>query len=247
MNGNDRIVSNRQEELLGENEIMTLTEISRYLRVSKKTVLRMVNAAELPGGKVSNQWRFQKARVEDWLTAKMQGSTREDLIGVMQTRQHLVPLPTLIGEDRIILNIQPGPKKAVLDQLIQPLVETDLLSAPRKFLADLLDREDLTSTAIGDGVAIPHTREQGERKIATDCVVIGLCKDGTDFDAPDGEPTRLFFLVCARSTAAHLRLLAKITLLLRKPGVAAEFRSCTTKEQVMALLVQSHFELSSSF
>lgn len=230
-----------------DQEVMTLTDIARYLKVSEKTILRMVKKGELPASKVSNQWRFQRVSIEQWLTAKMESAPDDNLVSVIRTTPKIIPLAQLISQDRILMDIKPADKKSIIKQLIEPLKSADLLDDPQAFLQDLLDREDMGSTAIGYGVAIPHVHEQENSGVRQTCVVLGICRDGVDFDAMDGEPTYIFMLLCGNSVTVHIRLLAKTMLLLRNPGTVEALRNCNTKDQVLEILRQADFNLAIRF
>jgi len=228
-------------------EILTLAEIASYLKVSEKTILRMVKRGDLPGSKVANQWRFQGVLIEQWLTAKMESATDESLVDVIQTTPKIIPLSRLIAPERILMNLLPGDTESVLEQLIKPLIDEDLLDDPAQFLSDLLDREAMGSTGIGDGVAIPHVRSQENSGVRKPCVVMGLCQAGLDFDALDGEPTHVFMLLCANAVTEHLRLLAKTMLMLRNPGMVEILLNCQNREEVEERLRMADFNLSMRF
>jgi len=229
------------------SEIMTLSEIAKYLKVSDKTILRMVGKGEIPGHKISSQWRFQRTSIDQWLTAKMQSSPDDDLVSVIQTAPKIIPIVKLIPPERIIMNITPGDKTAILKQLVQPLIDGDLLDDPENFMQLLINREEMGSTGIGDGVAVPHVREQEGCGIRETCMVLGLNRDGIEFDSLDGEPVYLFMLLCTDSAITHLRLLAKSMLMLRSPGMVNAFRRCLDKKEVTDLLIKAHFDLSVRF
>ncbi len=231
----------------GPREILTLTEIARYLKVSERTILRMVKRGELPGSKVASQWRFQRVAIDQWLTAKMESAPDASLVDVIQTTPKIIPLVRLITPSRILMNLEPGDTRAVLQQLIQPLADDNLLDDPAQFLRDLLAREAMSSTGIGDGVAIPHVREQENSGVRQPCVVMGLCREGIDFDALDGEPAHVFMLLCANAVTVHLRLLAKTMLLLRSPGMVATLLSCRNRDEVEKLLSKADYNLSIQF
>ncbi len=228
-------------------EILTLAEIARYLKVSEKTILRMVKRGELPGSKVASQWRFQRVAIDQWLTAKMESATDERLVDVIQTTPKIIPLARLITPARILMDLTPGDTKTVLQQLIQPLADDNLLDDPAQFLSDLQSREAMSSTGIGDGVAIPHVREQENSGVRQTCVVMGLCREGIDFGALDGEPTYVFMLLCGNAVTVHLRLLAKTMLLLRNPGMVSSLLSCRNRDEVEALLRRADYNLSIRF
>ncbi len=228
-------------------EMMTLSEIAKYLKISGKTVLRMVKRNELPGVKVSSQWRFQRTVIDNWLTAKVQSASSEDLVNVIRTKKPISPLPKLITQNHIVMDLKPGSKKDILAALVRPILDASVVSDPAGFLVSLLDRENMVSTALSEGVAIPHVRDQEASGVKKTCIVLGICKRGTDFDALDGKKTHLFFLVCAQTTASHLRLLAKISLVMRQPYIVERFCTCNTKKDVMNVLMDLHLDLSLRF
>jgi PTS system nitrogen regulatory IIA component len=230
-----------------DQEIMTLAEIAKYLKVSEKTILRMVKKGELPGSKVSNQWCFQRVAIEQWLTAKMESAPEDNLVSVIRTTPKIIPLAQLVSQDRIIMDVKAGDKESIIRQLTKPLEQANLLENPEEFIASLLAREEMGSTAIGYGVAIPHVHEQENSGVKQTCVVLGICHNGVDFDAMDGEPTYIFMLLCGNSITVHIRLLAKTMLMLRNPGTVEALRSCTTKSQVAEILRKADFNLAIRF
>jgi len=226
------------------DEILTLTEIARYLKVSEKTILRMLQSGEFPGVKVSNQWRFVRTIVDDWLSARMQSVSTTSLLDVVGTGLQIVPLTRLVSAKRVILDVKPGSKRDVLRQLVKPLEVDGLIDDPQDYVQRLIDREEVVSTAIGHGFALPHVREPEELPVAIQCIVLGICREGTDFDALDGGKTRILAMPCAASEPAHLRLLARISLLFRRPGVFSALVKAKTKKTVMEILAESDREMA---
>ncbi len=102
----------------------------------------------------------------------------------------------------------------------------------------ILERENLGGTGLGEGVAVPHARLKG---LQNSVGVFALLKDGVDFEGPDGRPADLVFLLLSPEEAAanHLKALAKITRLMRQPGLRASLRNARSKEALFALLVDA--------
>jgi nitrogen PTS system EIIA component len=123
----------------------------------------------------------------------------------------------LIGRDMIVPSLVATEKRAILEELAthiasrQPRIDRAALSRV------LIDRELLASTAIGEGVAIPH----GKLPAVTEIVAcLGRARAGVDFDAMDKQPTYLFFVLVApeSSTGAHLKALARISRVFKDAG-----------------------------
>jgi PTS system nitrogen regulatory IIA component len=114
-----------------------------------------------------------------------------------------------LKEGAIIAELSASDKKAVLEELTSTLAEAAGVNQ-EEMVRVLLERERLGSTGIGGGIAIPH----GKLKLLqTLLMAFGRSRKGVDFDAMDGRPTHLFFLLLAPedSTGAHLKMLARIS------------------------------------
>src|SRR5512144_1001539 len=127
-----------------------------------------------------------------------------------------------VGPDLIVPQLQAHEKSAVIRELADHLAAhvTGPQKIDREVLAKvLLERERLASTAIGEGVAIPHGKLDAVGKLVA---VVGRAPEGVDFDSMDGRPTHLFFVLVApeNSTGVHLKALARISRLFKDP----EFR-----------------------
>jgi PTS system nitrogen regulatory IIA component len=222
--------------------VMTLEEIAGYFKVSEKTILRMVQAGELPAFKVSNQWRFLRAAIDQWLSSQMQRTSSENLAAVVQTDAGLPLLSKLLHPGRVLPDLQPGSKTTVLSALAGPLITEGIVENTAGYLEDLLAREAMLSTAIGNGIAVPHTRTPSASGLRRDAVVLGMCREGLDFAALDGQPTHLFFLIGSTSTETHLRLMARVMLLLRVPDMQNRLLAATNPDTICRLIERAEQE-----
>ena len=100
----------------------------------------------------------------------------------------------LFEEDLCILELKAGNKEEVLQEFVDLLYEAKRIIDKEIVLDMLMRRESLGSTAVGKGVAIPHGRTLMIRKLI---IAFGRCRQGLNFDAPDGKPVHLFFLIIA--------------------------------------------------
>lgn len=125
-----------------------------------------------------------------------------------------------IREELILPDLRSTAKLDLLTELAEHLAENNDGVGKDALLKVLVDREKLASTAIGEGVAIPHGKLDAVGRLVA-CV--GRARDGVDFDSMDGRPTHLFFVLVApeNSTGVHLKALARISRLFKDP----EFRT----------------------
>lgn len=225
-------------------QVMTLSEIANYLKVSEKTILRMAQGGDIPGAKISNQWRFMKTMIDDWFTMKMQATTKSDLAKVISTADKIVPVSKMITADRIILDLpQNAYRKEILTALVEPLKNSGLTTNATGFVEKLYERENMISTAIGHGIAVPHAREPEECGIKENCIVLGISPKGTDFNSLDGEKTYVFFLVCAMTDIMHLHLMAKVSMIMKNGNLVEKLCACKDKQKVIELLRETDMDI----
>jgi len=214
---------------------MTVKEVASYLKVSERTILRMLKNKSIPASRVLNQWRFLKPMIDDWLITRMEmDNTNQNTLKYNEIRIPL--LSDLIDNDCIIFDIKQGEKKFIIEQLAEPLIKKNIVSDKKNFIKLLLEREIMTSTGLTDGVAVPHIRNQNASQVLENKIVLGICRDGIDYDSLDGKKTNLCFLICSKSDIIHLKLLAKISLLSKKPEFINKIRKSESNEEIRDIL-----------
>jgi PTS system nitrogen regulatory IIA component len=217
---------------------MTLSEIASYLKVAEKTVLRMIQKNEIPCVKIASQWRFDSGLIDSWIYEKMNNTGIDELTKLMQDDADSVPISRLTSEDLIVTDLKPGSREEILRELSRPLIKAGMVSDHEKFVKKLIEREDMISTALGKGVAMPHIRNPRENSSGKPAVVIGICREGTDFGTTDGTPVKLFFLVYTSNEIAHLRIISKINAFLRGCLDFNDILTADSPKDVMRVLIK---------
>jgi PTS system nitrogen regulatory IIA component len=141
----------------------------------------------------------------------------------------------------VVHDLKATNKKGVLEEMCSTLVSLHPALDRDKMVGILLDRERLGSTGVGEGVAIPHGKMSDlEGLIAC----FGRSSRGIPFEAVDDQPVFLFFLLFApeNSAGVHLKALAKISRLLKRPSVREELMCATRKEDAYTILTQEEGE-----
>ena len=121
-----------------------------------------------------------------------------------------------LTENDVLSRLHASSREGVIQEMVAHLTKSGKIDDPEELVNILLDREMLGSTGIGHGVAIPHGRLSGINEIL---LVFGRSPDGVDFDAHDGEPVNIFFLLVAPENSAglHLKTLARISRIVKNP------------------------------
>jgi PTS system nitrogen regulatory IIA component len=217
------------------DEILTLSETAEYLKVAEKTIQRMITAHRIPCTRVGNQWRFIKSVLDDWLMESMNDVGKGDISRLMETGELDVSLSRLLIHT--VIPLASGSRRDVLSQLAEPLIKRDMIKNPEGYLNKLEDRENMISTGVGGGIAIPHIRNPKENELGAPCIVAGISPEGIDFQAIDGKPVKLFFLVHSNSETIHLRILSRLTNMIKDQGID-DFILCKNKEELEKVIMQ---------
>ncbi|MBN1696676.1 MAG: PTS sugar transporter subunit IIA [Spirochaetales bacterium] len=220
-----------------DEDIMTLSELAGYLKISEETLHRMADQGEIPVTTVANQQRFIRTVIDDWLMSRMTMASKTTLVKLSEEGTIILPLSRLIQPELVVLDLKPGTKKDILIQLIEPLIRSGRIKERETLLSLLLEREDMVSTAISRGVAIPHPRNPEDCPVAEPCIVFGLCREGTDFNSLDGEKTHIFFLICTPSELIHLKILAKLAMLIRNREVVFRLRNVKSIKEILTNII----------
>ncbi len=199
---------------------LTVRDVSEMLNVSEKTVYRWLTDGKLPAYRMSGQYRFNRAEILGWATANKLNVP----VGALQETEHADrPLPTLpdaLQAGGIFYRMGGGDRESALRSVVEIVRLPD--EVDREFLLQvLLAREELTSTAIGDGIAIPHARNPVVLHVDKPLISLCFLEKPIDFGALDGKPVHALFTVVSPTARAHLHLLSRLLFALRD----AEFRS----------------------
>jgi fructose-specific phosphotransferase system IIA component len=144
-----------------------------------------------------------------------------------------------LSKKAIITDIKSTKKEDVIKELVDVLIDREGIDkrSRNKLIEALMAREALGSTAIGQGVAIPHAKADCISKLTA---AFGLSKKGVNFDSLDGEPAYIFFLLVAPQDSAgpHLKALARISRLLKDKYFRDSLRNCSDDKSIIKVISQ---------
>ena len=144
----------------------------------------------------------------------------------------------LLRKDVMLLDLQATEKTAVIDEMIKSLTDHGYVTDFETFKEGILAREALTSTGLGDGIAMPHSKNSAVKEAT---VLFAKSNKGVDYESLDGQPTDLFFMIAAPEGAndTHLAALAELSQYLMKDGFADKLRKVSSPDEVIALFDQA--------
>ena len=139
----------------------------------------------------------------------------------------------VLNKNVMLFDLQATDKEGVINEMVQSLVDNGVVTDFDTFKAGIMNREAQTSTGLGDGIAMPHSKNEAVKEAT---VLFAKSNKGVDYASLDGQPTDLFFMIAAPEGAndTHLAALAELSKYLMKPGFADKLRQASTPEQVIA-------------
>ncbi|MDW4562144.1 PTS fructose transporter subunit EIIC [Aeromonas rivipollensis] len=144
-------------------------------------------------------------------------------------------LTSLIDEGLICLDIAANDKQGLFVELAARLKSSGKIASQDQFVRDLWARENLDNTGFEQGVALPHAKSEA---VLQPAIVIGISRQGIDYGAEDGQPSRLFFMIASPAGGAnhHIEVLAELSTKLLEPGFIPQVQAATSKAEVLKLL-----------
>ena len=213
-----------------QDDILTIEEVAKYLRVSERTVYDWAQKGEIPAGKIGTVWRFKKQEVENWVNARLSSQS--------QKNDETVQLKNILSVDRITF-ISQSSKRDALVELSEVLAKAPQIKNAQELTQEILKREELMSTAIGKGIAIPHVRLSS----VTDLVMaVGICKTPiSDYQTIDDEPVKLLLMIAAayNQHSYYLKTISQFSSKFKDTALLNSIYLAKTEQEVFDLLAKS--------
>ena len=217
---------------MNDDYILTIEEVSRYLRVSERSVYDWAQKGEIPAGKIGTVWRFRKNEIEQWVNERLSGSRFNIHTNPIQMHELLSP--------QRILFLNYSSKRDALIALADNLTSAPQVKNSQELSMEILRREELMSTAIGRGIAIPHVRLHS----ITDLVIsVGISRVNVmDFNPLDDEPVRLLIMIAAayNQHASYLQTLSYFSARLKNQELRDALLACGNADEAYKLLADSN-------
>ena len=139
----------------------------------------------------------------------------------------------VLNKNVMLFDLQATDKEGVINEMVQSIVDNGVVTDFETFKTGIMNREAQTSTGLGDGIAMPHSKNEAVKEAT---VLFAKSNKGVDYASLDGQPTDLFFMIAAPEGAndTHLAALAELSKYLMKPGFADKLRQASTPDQVIA-------------
>lgn len=149
-----------------------------------------------------------------------------------------IKISDLLKEKYINLDLKSNTKKEVIEELSHIVAQSSKLTNRKAFVKAILEREELGSTGIGSGVALPHSKTNVAKNFI---LVFGRKNEGLDFGALDGENTFLFFILASpkEEVGMHLKILAEISYIVRDKFIIELLKKAQDKKEVLKIISEA--------
>jgi PTS system nitrogen regulatory IIA component len=212
---------------------ITTKDVARLLSVPEEIVFGWVRAGEIPVTRVHEQYRFNRAEILEWATARGI-SVSADLFPTHDAEESGAPrLSDALEIGGVHPDVGGADRDAVLRAVVDRLALPD--DADREVLLDMLLAEDaLGSTAVGEGIAIPHVRHPVVLGVRRPSVALLYLATPLDLRTPDGRPVDTIFFMIAPTVRAHLQLLARLAGALHDPELKQAIARRAGRDEILA-------------
>lgn len=214
---------------------LSVKDAARLLNVSEKTIYRWIKQEVVPAYRMHEQYRFNRAELVEWATARRMGMASE---AFEEPEADAAPLPSLteaLEAGGIVYRLDGRDRNEVLSNLVDNLRLPEEVNSDH-LLKVLVAREQLASTGIGDGIAIPHPRNPVLMHITRPTVTLAFLENPVDFHALDGKPVRILFGLISPTLRSHLHLLSILGFALHDPQFRSALETECSREEIFAAL-----------
>ncbi len=222
-------------------------ELTAYLHLARGDVERLIRETDLPHTLRGGRAVFQRGEIDAWASRRILGLPGKGLDSYheksMRGTHGIFPggalIPELLRIEYIDLTLAPRTRASAVRNLVALADRTGRVVDPRGLIRSVEEREALCSTALPGGLALLHARHHEEYCFEGSFVVLGRTVDAVPFGAPDGRPTRLFFLICCQDERIHLHTLARLCLMALNTEILGQLLEAPEANAAYAALVQA--------
>jgi nitrogen PTS system EIIA component len=211
---------------------ITVKDAAKLLDVSEKTIYRWIKQQSIPAYQINDQYRFNKAELLEWATSKRIKVSAEIF---SETEYESAALPSLseaLEAGGVFYRLEGDNRNEVLANIVEHLRLPE--EVDREFLLRILvAREEMESTGIADGIAIPHARSPIVQHVSRPTVTLCFLDHPVDFKSLDGKPVHTLFTLVTPTIRSHLHLLSRIAFALRDPEFTALIQRQGLREEIL--------------
>lgn len=218
---------------------LKIKDIVDLLQVNEKTVYRWIKDKKIPCYRINHQYRFNRLEINEWiLSNKIELSSH---VLNLSAGNRAANFYDLLNAGGVYPGINGNSVKEILQNAINAIPTPERISKD-EILSALLSREEMMTTAIGRGIAIPHPRNPIITDITEASVSICYLQNPTDFKALDKQMVHTLFIVLTNNPRRHLEMLSKISFLCQADSFIEMLKAQTPKEKILDFVQSKELE-----
>ena len=227
---------------------MNLSQLSRYLHLPEPQVKKLVDRGEIPCRRIGGEAVFSREEVHHWLEQRIGVSDGAELAQVEAALDQSVPvgaveetvsIAALIPVGAVALPLRAKTRDSVIRSMVSLGIETGLLWDGSAMTEAIKAREELHSTALGNGVALLHSRRPMPSILGDTFIALGIIPGGIPFGGGYNNYTDIFFLICSTDDRVHLRILTRLSRLLALPEFIDRLREQESESALRELIAEA--------
>ena len=213
---------------------LTIRDAAELLGVAEKTIYHWIQSKGLPAYKMNEEVRFNRSELLEWATTEGVGVSPRLFQDSGSYPIRTLSISEALARGGVQERVPGGSPEAVVRAVVRLLPLPESVDRD-SLLAVLLAREALGSTAIGDGIAIPHVRNPIVLEVEEPVVSLAYLDEAVDFGAPDGQPVRVLFTLVTTTIRGHLHLLSRLSHLLRDERFRSAVKARVGSSEILGL------------
>jgi nitrogen PTS system EIIA component len=218
--------------------------LARYLHVAPAQLLKLAERGNVPGRKISGQWRFSKGEIHHWLEDRIGAGDDVDLAQVQNLldqaaggrESESVTISELLLPETIAIPLAARTRNSVIKSMVELAANSGHLWDPAEMAEAVQARESLHPTALDSGVALLHPRRPLGHLLAEPLLALGRTTGGIPFGSERGQMTDVFFLICSVDDSQHLRTLARLSRLVSAAGFLDALRGASSPAEALGVV-----------
>lgn len=222
---------------------LSVKDAASLLTVSEKTIYRWIKQDLIPAYKLGESYRFNRSELIEWATSRRKGVSPEAFCEPLLDENPLPNLAEALEQGGIHYRIEGTTREMVLQDTVAHMRLPEEIDRDH-LLRVLLAREQIASTGVGQGIAIPHPRNPVLLHASKALVNLSFLENPVDFFSLDGQPVQILFTLIAPSLRQHLHLLSKLGFVLHHPQFCQCLSQQDNREKIHAVLKEAEAQIN---
>jgi PTS system nitrogen regulatory IIA component len=221
--------------------MLDIKEVSKLLAISEKTIYRWIARKEIPAYKIGQGYRFNRVEIMEWATSKKIAVSQDIFSDVVDKDEPDISLTDSIRSGGIHYKVSGSDIESVIKTIVTVVnlpEDVDRIQLAEAMIA----REHLGTTAIGNGIAIPHVRNPIIFNINKPILALCFLENDVDFGALDKQPVDTVFTIITNTIRSHLQILSHLSYALYNPQIRQIIKSESSRDRILDTLTS--FEVS---